>query len=142
MTNTRTNGASDGTVTGVTAMAEVTDLVTTDEVSTSGVNGTSKIAEALASEREPYRPKASTDKVHETIHRTLGEVASEAIHQASNFVYLAGHGRTDESPKVRYGHLVDAAECLELAMVHLGRLQDAVFHRMQIDERNSLDDRC
>jgi hypothetical protein len=141
MTDTSTNGTSDGTVT-VTDLA-TTDLTTTDQVTTDKVStdGTNKIAEAPAPEREPYRPKASTERVHETIHRTLGEVASEAIHQASNFVYLAGHGRTHESPKVRYGRLVDAAECLELAMVHLGRLQDAVFHRMQIEEPDSID-RC
>lgn len=93
-------------------------------------------------ERDLYRPKASTERVHQAIAQGLHDVAHEAAHQACQFMHLARYNDKDKPATVRYGHLADAAECLELAMIHLGRLQDAVFHRMQIDERTSLDDRC
>jgi hypothetical protein len=89
-------------------------------------------------ERAPYRPSASTEKVHETIWRSLAAIVTECAHQAGSFVYLAEHSDRDKGTAVRYGHLVDAAECLEIAMTHLGQLKTAVSYRLRIeDEQNT-----
>jgi hypothetical protein len=91
-----------------------------------------------SSEREPYRPSASTDKVRDVVERSLGDVAYEAAHQACQFVSLARHYDRDQGTAVRYGHLVDAAECLEIALTHLGQLKAAVSYRLRIeDEQNT-----
>ena len=43
----------------------------------------------------------------------------------------------DEVDAIRYGHLVDSTECLEIALIHLGQLKAAVIHRLLIeDEQN------
>jgi hypothetical protein len=93
---------------------------------------------APESEREPYRPAASTDKVHQTIWRSLAEIVTESALQAGTFVNLAQHYDRDKGTAVRYGHLVDAAECLEIAMTHRGQLKAAVSYRLRIeDEQNT-----
>jgi hypothetical protein len=103
-----------------------------------GTNGKPVIIPEQKTEREPYRPTASTEKVHETIWRSLGQVVSEATYQAGNFVSLAEVYDNDATLAVRYGHLVDAAECLEIAMTHLGLLKTAVAYRLRIeDEQNA-----
>jgi hypothetical protein len=95
------------------------------------------VPEQQSKEREPYRPTASTEKVHEVIWRSLGQVVSEATYQAGNFVSLAEVYDSDKGTAVRYGHLVDAAECLEIAMTHLGLLKSAVAYRLRLeDEQN------
>jgi hypothetical protein len=89
-------------------------------------------------ERQPYRPSASTDKVHEQIWRSLSRIISESLYQAGNFVDLAEDYDSDKGTAIRYGHLVDAAECLEIAMTHLGQLKAAVSYRLRIeDEQNT-----
>ena len=35
---------------------------------------------------------------------------------------------------IRYGHLVDATECAEIAMTHLGQLKAAMNHRLRIED--------
>lgn len=93
---------------------------------------------AQESEREPYRPSASTEKVQETIWRSLSQIVTEAALQATDFVNLAEYYDRDNGTAVRYGHLVDAAECLEIAMTHLGQLKRAVAYRLAIeDEQNT-----
>ena len=85
----------------------------------------------------PYRPKASTAAVHDAVMRSLSEVVSEATRQAGDFVYLAHHCDRDAGTAIRYGHLVDASECLEIALTHLGQLKMAVNHRLcEEDDRN------
>jgi hypothetical protein len=137
MTDMHTNGTSDSTIT-VTHMNEVTELVTPDR--DNEADGTNTITQALDPDR--YRPRPSTDKVHEAVVRGLHDIAWEAAHQACEFMTLTRFYDKDKSPEVRYGHLVDAAECLELSLLHLDRLKDEVFHRMQLDEQPSGEDRC
>jgi hypothetical protein len=89
---------------------------------------------AQQAEQEPYRPSASTEKVHEAIWRSLAQIVTEGASQAGHFVYLAEHYDRDKGTAVRYGHLVDAAECLEIAMTHLGQLKAAVSYRLRIED--------
>jgi hypothetical protein len=35
---------------------------------------------------------------------------------------------------VRLGHLVDATECVEIAMTHLGQLKAAMSHRLRLED--------
>ena len=87
--------------------------------------------------REPYRPPASTQEVHDTIARCLSDIVSTSAENARMFVSLFDLYDVDETLAVRYGHLVDAAECLEIALTHLGQLKSAVAHRLMIaDEQN------
>ena len=88
-------------------------------------------------EPQPYRPTASTDKVRETIISSLSEIVSQAAYQAGTFVSLASLYDKDKGTAIRYGHLVDAAECLEIAQVHMDRLKNEVaYHLRTEDERN------
>jgi Ca2+-binding EF-hand superfamily protein len=84
-----------------------------------------------------YRPSASIQRVHDTIARSLGEIVSISALQADMFVSLFELYDKDETLAVRYGHLVDAAECLEIALTHLGQLKSAVAYRLRTeDEQN------
>jgi hypothetical protein len=84
-----------------------------------------------------YRPTPSTQRVHEVITRSLSEIVSASTIQADMFVGLFDLYDKNETLAVRYGHLVDAAECLEIALTHLGQLKAAVAHRLLIeDEQN------
>ena len=88
--------------------------------------------------KSTYRPPASTQKVHEAIARSLSDIVSISALQAEMFVDLFEQYDKDETLAVRYGHLVDAAECLEIALTHLGQLKSAVSHRLMIeDEQNT-----
>jgi hypothetical protein len=71
-----------------------------------GTNGTPVIVPAQA-DREPYRPTASTQKVHDEIARSLGQIVFESAHQATQFVTLFEHYDRDATTAIRYGHLVD-----------------------------------
>jgi hypothetical protein len=84
-----------------------------------------------------YRPKASTDEVHDTMIRSLAEVVTSALHNAGQFVALATVYDRDASTGTRYGHLVDATECVEIAMTHLGQLKAAVKHRLQMENEDN-----
>jgi hypothetical protein len=93
-------------------------------------------------EREPYRPTASTENVHDTITRSLSEIVSTSAHQAGTFVSLFDHYDKNEPLTVRYGHLVDATECLEIALTHLGQLKTMVANRLSWEEERAvLEDR-
>jgi hypothetical protein len=92
---------------------------------------------AVAEKPEPYRPEASTEKVFEMVVDSMSRVVSEAAHQAGNFMALASLYERDRGLAVRYGHLVDAAECLEIAQVHLDRLKAEMAFRLKTeDDRN------
>jgi hypothetical protein len=81
-------------------------------------------------QREPYRPTASTEKIHDTIIRSLSEIVSTSAHEAGTFVSLFEHYDKDENISVRMGHLIDATECLETALTHLGQLKTMVGNRL------------
>jgi hypothetical protein len=99
-------------------------------------NGTPVIIPEEA-EREPYRPPASTEQVYERIASSLSDVVRTSARQGANFVSLFDIYDRDETLAVRYGHLVDAAECLEIALTHLGLLKASVGHQLRIaDEQN------
>ncbi|OLT06811.1 hypothetical protein BJF90_45760 [Pseudonocardia sp. CNS-004] len=99
-------------------------------------NGTPVIIPEQAA-REPYRPTASTQEVHDTIARSLSDIVCTSASQARVFVSLFDLYDKDATLAVRYGHLVDAAECMEIALTHLGQLKAAVAHRLLIeDEQN------
>jgi hypothetical protein len=88
---------------------------------------------------KPCRPTASTQKVHDEIARSLGQIVFESAHQATQFVTLFEHYDRDATTAIRYGHLVDAAECLEIALTHLGQLKAAVSHRLLIEDEQNAD---
>jgi Ca2+-binding EF-hand superfamily protein len=86
-----------------------------------------------------YRPDADTEKVHEAIAQSLAEIVSISTIQADKFISLFELYDKDATLAVRYGHLVDATECLEIALTHLGQLKAAVSHRLRIeDDQNGL----
>ena len=85
-------------------------------------------------EREPYRPTASTERVYDDIARSLSSIVHTSAHEACQYVSLFEHYDRDATLVVRYGHLVDAAECLEIALTHLGLLKAAVAHRLHIED--------
>jgi hypothetical protein len=87
-----------------------------------------------STEREPYRPTASTQEVHDTIARCLSDVVCTAASQARVFTSLFDLYDKDEALSVRYCHLVDATECLEIALTHLGQLKTMVSNRLSWDE--------
>lgn len=101
-------------------------------------NGNAVVIPEQSIVREPYRPLASTDKVRETIWRSLSGIVSESLYQAGNFVDLAEDYDRDKGTAVRYGHLVDATECLEIAMTHLGQLKSAVSYRLRIEDEQNI----
>jgi hypothetical protein len=88
-------------------------------------------------EREPYRPIDSTREVHNTIVESLSDIVHTSTHQAYNFMRLFAWYDKHETTAVRYGHLVDAHECLEIALTHLVQLKAAVSYRLLTeDEQN------
>lgn len=89
-------------------------------------------------ETPPYRrPEADRNKVYETVERSLGEIVSEAAHQAAMFVHAAREYRGDPTA-VRYAHLVDAAECMEIGLTHLGLLKSAVAFRLRTEDDQNI----
>jgi len=90
-------------------------------------------------DNDPYRPKASTAKVHAQIEDGLREIVAEAATQLNQFMHLVWADRKNGTAIV-YGHVVDASECLELAALHLDMLRSAVAHRLRIeDNKNGAD---
>lgn len=85
------------------------------------------------------RSEASRKSVYEAIERALGEVVAEAAHQAAMFVHQAREYRGDPTA-VRYAHLVDAAECLEIGLTHLGLLKSAVAFRLRTEDTQNIGD--
>jgi hypothetical protein len=85
-------------------------------------------------EREPYRPTASTEKVHDTVIRSLSEVVRTSAHEAGAFVALFDVYDKDEPLTVRFRHLINATECLEIALTHLGQLKSVVTDRLDIED--------
>ncbi len=83
-----------------------------------------------------YRPEASTTAVHDTVLTSLASVVTAAVHHAGHYVYLADHYDRDATTAVRLGHLVDATECVEIAMTHLGQLKAAMSHRLRLEDEH------
>ena len=93
-------------------------------------------------EREAYRPTDSTKEVHDTIARSLSEIVYASAHQAYNFMRLFELYDRDKHIADRFQHLVDATECLEIAMTHLGQLKTMVSNRLSWEEERAvLDER-
>jgi hypothetical protein len=86
-----------------------------------------------------YRPSADRDKVYREIEQSLGRIVQQACHQAAQFASL-GHYQREEAVAVRYGHLVDASECLELAMTYLGLLKGVLSHEVRVEDAQYLAD--
>jgi hypothetical protein len=101
-------------------------------------NGTTTATVPPQEMPKPYRPEADTAKVYAAIERSLNEVVWEATHQACGFVSLASEHR-GETTAVRYAHLVDAAECLEIALTHLGLLKSALAFRLRTEDADNID---
>lgn len=97
----------------------------------SEVNGKSKVVPEQRTAREPYRPDANTEAIYVEIERGMKSVVREAITQASHFVYLYDADK-DADSAVRFVHLIDATECMEQALIHLGQLKSLVDHRMTV----------
>lgn len=111
-------------------------------MSESKSNGTTVVSKengTKPAEREPYRPDASTDKVRRTIESAFREIVSEGTTQAGHFAYLVWIDR-DKGTAVQYGHLVDATECLEIAMTHMAMLKAAVAYRLRVEDGENIGD--
>ena len=64
-------------------------------------------------------------------------VVRSATQTAGEFLSLVEVYDRDATTAIRLGHLIDASECLEIAMTHLGQLNAAMNHRLRLeDERN------
>ena len=107
--------------------------VSTPSTGTNGATATSPARPSLA-DLQKYRPKASTAAVHEEVIRSLSEVVTEAADNAAGFARLASLYDRDAGTAIRYGHVVDATECLEIAMTHLGQLKAALNHRLRLED--------
>lgn len=108
---------------------------------TSTTNGTTDKVTSLTNAPDPgdfdagpYRPEASTAKVYDRVVESLSRIVVGASYEAATFVNLANIYDMDEGTAVRCGHLVDAAECLEIAMTYLGQLRGAVAYRLRIED--------
>ena len=102
-----------------------------------GPNGATAAADSAphsTSVADRYRPKASTTAVHDAVLSSLASVVSSATHTAWEFLSLVEVYDRDATTAIRYGHLVDASECLEIAMTHLGQLKAAMNHRLRIED--------
>ena len=75
-------------------------------------NGKPVIVPEQKAEREPYRPTASTTNVYDTVASSMSIIIEAAAYEASTYVSLFDRYDKDATLAVRYGHLVDAAECL------------------------------
>ena len=95
---------------------------------------TSVTAIGSSVDQDRYRPNADTAKVHNEVIRSLASVVSTAAHTATEFVHLADLYDRDATTAIRYGHLVDASECMEIAMTHLGQLKAAMNHRLRLED--------
>ena len=89
--------------------------------------------DATVIDEDRYRPYASTARVHAQIESAFREIVSEAASTASQFVHLAWADQK-KGTAIVYGHLVDAAECLEIAAEHLDRLRALVAYRLQLED--------
>ena len=87
----------------------------------------------VQAEREPYRPTASTKNVQDAVIRSLSNIVETGAYEASRFVILFERYDDDKPIAGRYEHLVDAAECLETALTHLGQLRTIVANRMSCE---------
>jgi hypothetical protein len=87
-----------------------------------------------------YRPIADRDKVYREMEQSLGRIVQEASHQAGQFASLASYYDRKETIAVRYGHLVDASECLELAMTYLNLLKSVLSYEMRVEDDQYLGD--
>ena len=92
------------------------------------------VAEKPPIDLDRYRPEASTTEVHDEMLRSLTSVVVVAAHNAIQFVQLADLYDRDAGTAVRYGHVVDATECLEIAMTYLGQLKAAMNHRLRLED--------
>ena len=101
---------------------------------TDDATGTTVVAEKPPIDLDQYRPEASTAQVHDEMVRSLTSVVTVAAHNAIQFVHLADLYDRDAGTAVRYGHVVDASECLEIAMTHLGQLKAAMSHRLRVED--------
>ncbi|AEA27361.1 hypothetical protein Psed_5225 [Pseudonocardia dioxanivorans CB1190] len=80
----------------------------------------------------PYRPTASREKVQEEIERAMRGIFFEAAAQATQYMSLVEYDRQADIT-VRHGHLVDASECMEIAMTYLGQLKALLSHRIRVE---------
>ena len=96
-------------------------------------NGIAATVDEKRPQPAPYRPQASTAKVHQAIESGFRDIVTEANTQAGHFAYLAWADR-EQGTAIVYGHLVDAMECLEIAITHLGLLKTSVSHRLRVED--------
>jgi len=95
-------------------------------------NGTVVVPAQTSEDSDRYWPRASREKVYAEIERGLSGMVSEAVFQASQFVVLSSYARGD-GVIARHEHLVDASECMELAMTYLGQLKALLSDRIRVE---------
>lgn len=101
-------------------------------------NGTSVPVTGLSERPEPYRiPEPNIRKVYDAMLRSQYNVVFEAAHQASKFAIAANESSGDVDTATRLGHLVDAAECLEIALTQVGQWRAALAYRLHVEDERT-----
>ncbi|MFC4942356.1 hypothetical protein [Pseudonocardia sp. GCM10023141] len=99
-------------------------------------NGKAATIPQPANDAKERRSQLDTTKVWRTIERSLNDIAWEAAMQAGQFLLAADI--VSDGTAVRYGRLVDATECMEIAMTYLGQLKSAVAFRLAIEDEQNI----
>ena len=115
-------------------MPETRISTVSDTNGATGAGSAVNSASRTTSEADRYRPKASTTAVHDAVLSSLASVVRSATHTAGEFLSLVEVYDRDATTAIRLGHLVDASECLEIAMTHLGQLKAAMSHRLRLED--------
>lgn len=109
--------------------------VTNGHAAAGPTTNTKTVATGSRIDVDRFRPQASTSAVHDAVLGSLASVVSTATRQAWEFLVLVEVYDRDATLAIRYGHLVDASECLEIAMTHLGQLKAVMNHRLRIEDK-------
>ncbi len=97
--------------------------------------GRSTVAAVNGDDVEPARfeRKASVATLRKRIYESLNDLVGEGFHQASGYVYNA---RWESDYQARYDLLVDASECVEIALQYLDTLKSMAFGDMNTTGRD------
>jgi hypothetical protein len=90
-------------------------------------------AMAVSDEQPPYRPEASVAVLRKRIYESLNDLVSEGFRQASGYMYSA---RWESDLQARHDLLVDASECVEIALQYLDTLKSMAFGDMNTTGRD------
>ena len=88
---------------------------------------------SVSGERSPENTKASVATLRKRIYESLNDLVSEGFHQAGGYMYNA---RWESDLQARYDQLVDASECVEIALQYLDTLKGMAFQDLNTTGRD------